>query len=98
MKTSEQAHLSNPKHCFCQIDPEELKKWAIKRYREGYSTTELLASTDDPHEKEVIGIVALLDVDEKTMLKMMGELDNPLHYVLHCRERVQDMLKAELGK
>jgi len=54
--------LVHPKQCFCHVPKEELKKWAVKRYCDHSSTMELLASTRDPHEKEIISIIALLDV------------------------------------
>lgn len=79
----------HPKHCFCHIPKEELKKWAMKRYRDHYSTVELINSTDDPYEREVISIVALLDADEQTMLDMMGDVDKPGHHIIHCRENVR---------
>lgn len=82
----------HPGHCFCQIPDNELRVWATKRYKEHHSTMELLMSTNDPHEKEVIGIVALLDVDEESMLQMMGDVDKPTHHIIHCRQHVKQML------
>jgi hypothetical protein len=82
-----------PTHCFCQIPDAELKVWATKRYKEKHSTMELLKSTDNPHDKEVIGIVALLDVDEDSMLEMMGGVDRPKHHIIHCRQNVKQMLE-----
>jgi hypothetical protein len=81
-----------PHHCFCQIPNEELQPWVHKRYIEHRPTVELIHSTDDPHEKEIISIVALLDVDEKSMLEMMGDVDKPEHHIIHCRENVKHML------
>jgi len=86
------AHLIHPTHCFCQIPDQELRPWVDKRYREHYSTIELPNSTDDPHEKELISIVALLDVDEQSMLQMMGQVDLPEHHLIHCRANVKKML------
>jgi len=63
-----------------------------KRYRENRPTVELLHSTDDPRQKEIIGIVALLDVDEASTLQMTGEVDKPEHHIIHCRENVKRML------
>ena len=84
--------LIHPTHCFCQIPEEELKPWVEKRYVEHQSTIELLHSTDNPHEKEIISIVAMLDVDEADLLTMMGDVDMPDHHILHCRENVKQML------
>jgi hypothetical protein len=84
--------ISHPRHCFCQVSEEELRYWATMRYLEQIPTLELLASTDDPHAREVISIVSLLDVDEVTMLAMMGDVNQPEHHVLHCREQVIRLL------
>ena len=82
-------HPYHPKHCFCQVPQEDLKKWVIKRYKEGYSTLELLKQANDPHEQEIICIVCLLDVDDKTLLNMMGDVNLPEHHILHCRDNVR---------
>jgi hypothetical protein len=86
------ADLVHPTHCFCQIPDEELRPWVEKRYVEHRSTLDLLSSTNDPHEKEVIIIVALLDIDDQTMLEMMGDVDLPEHHILDCRRHVRKML------
>ena len=85
-------HLLHPGHCFCQVPDTELRPWAIKRFVDHCSTVDLLTSTDDPHQKELISIVALLDVDDDTMLEMMGNVDLPQHHILHCRQNVKQML------
>ena len=89
---TEHPALIHPTHCFCQVPEEELKPWVAKRYQEHVPTIQLLHSTEDPHEKEVISIVAMLDVDEETMLEMMGDVDQPDHHILHCRANVKKML------
>ena len=53
---------------------------------------ELLHSTNDPHQKELIGIVGLIDVDEATMLSLMGNVDKPDHHLIHCRQKVKGSL------
>ena len=98
MKNSSYNHLIHPQHCFCHVSRDELKKWAIKHYCEHYSTVDLLASTNDPHEKEVISIVALLDVDEEVMIEMMGNVNKPNHHIIHCRENIRAIVKAECVK
>lgn len=98
MEDSAHDHIFHIKHCFCHIPIDKLKKWAIKHYCEHYSTMELFASTDDPHEKEAISAVALLDVDEKDMLKMMGDVKKSEHHLIHCRENVRAIVKAECGE
>lgn len=84
--------LVKPTHCFCQVPKEELKYWFHKRYNEHHSTIDLLSSTDNAHEKEVISIIALLDLDDKIVMEMMGNVNLPEHHILHCRKEVQGML------
>lgn len=86
-------HVRHPKHCFCQIAPEELLFWAHKRYVENIPTIDLLNSTHDARQKEIISIVALLDADEKSLLEMMGDINLPDHHILHCREELKKMMK-----
>jgi hypothetical protein len=83
----------HPRHCFCQIPVDKLRPWAVRKYVEGESTVELIASTDDPHEKEIISIVATLDLDEETMLELMGDVDKPTHHIIHCREDLKQLLE-----
>lgn len=84
--------LTKPTHCFCQIPKKDLQHWFHKRYNEHHSTIYLLSHTDDPYEKEVISIVALLDLDDKIVTEMMGDVNKPEHHVLHCRKEIQSML------
>ncbi len=90
--------IVHPTHCFCQVSMDDLTKWAVKRYYENVSTTDLLKSTDDPYEKEVISIVSLLDIDDKTMFALMGDVNKPEHHIIHCRENVLDILKEVLKR
>ena len=84
--------LTKPTHCFCEIPNEELEPWVIKRYVEHIDTMTLLQSTTDPHTKEIITIVALLDVDEALMLEMMAKVDRTQQHIIQCRENVKKML------
>lgn len=87
-----ESELIPPHHCFCEIPDEELRPWVEKRYGEQRPTVELIRSTADLRQKEIISIVALLDVDEASMLQMMGGVDKPTHHIIHCRENVKRML------
>lgn len=95
MEDHEHEHFKCPTHCFCQLSFEDLTKWARKKHCEGQSTIDLLCSTDDPHEREIISAVALLDVDEATMLKMMGDVDKPEHHIIHCMESLKKIVEKE---
>lgn len=87
--------LIHPHHCYCQIPEVELLYWARKRFIEGISTLELINSTDDPHEREVISIVSMLDLDQGVMLEMMSNVNKPTDHILHCWEYVRRLLEAE---
>ncbi len=89
---TEHSELIHPTHCFCQIADAELRPWVVKRYHENLSTVELINSTKDPHQKEIISIVAMLDLDDETMLAMMGNVDLPQHHIIHCWQNVKRML------
>ena len=95
MEFLEHDHWESPTRCFCQFPSEDLKKWAYKRFCEHRSTIELLSSTDDPHEREMISAVALLDVDEEMMLKMMDKVDMPEHHIIHCLKNLRGMVDAQ---
>jgi hypothetical protein len=82
----------DPTHCFCEVPDEEMRPWVQKRYVDHVPTMDLLQSTDDPHEKEVISIVSMLDVDDDTLLGVMCEVDKPDPHILACRENVRRML------
>lgn len=85
-------NVIHPQVCFCQVPEPELRFWMRKRYIEGISTIELINSTDNPHEREVISIVSMLDLDEEEMLGLMGDVEKPLHHIVHCREKLKRML------
>lgn len=85
----------HPRHCFCQIAESELLFWAKRRYLEEIPTLDLLDSTGNHHEKEVITIVAMLDVDEATLQELMGDVEMPEHHILHCRDNIIQSLGLE---
>lgn len=82
-------HLRHPTNCFCHIPIEDLKKWVLKRYKENIPTIELINLAQNEEEREIISVVALLDVDDATLLKMMGNVSLPEHHILHCRDNVK---------
>lgn len=86
----------HPNHCFCQIEGSELNRWIIKRYRQHRDTVDLLREAKNDHERELISIVALLDVDDETLLSMMDQVDFPDHHILHCRAKVRTMITNEI--
>jgi len=91
------AHPTHPQHCFCHIEIDKLEKWFVKHYVENVSTLELLNSTTDPNEKEAICVVAMFELDEKSMLEMMGDVNLPEHHIIHCREHFKKELEWRIN-
>ncbi len=89
--------LVRPTRCFCEVPDDELRPWVVKRYIENRSTIELLNSTDSQHEKELISIVALLQVDDAILLAIMRDVNQSKEHILKCREAVREMLWIERG-
>ena len=91
-------HLQHPSRCFCQIPLQELKVWFERHYVQGIPTVELLGSAATAHEREVISIVALFELDDLVVLKLMGDVNLPEHHILHCREYFRAKLYECLAK
>lgn len=87
------AKLKHSKHCFCQIPMVDLEKWFNKRYQQGVPTLELLAEAGNAYEREVIAIVAMFELDDESVLQLMGDVNLPEHHILHCREYFRDALQ-----
>jgi len=86
-----------PHRCFCQIAPEELKRWARLKFVEHVPTLELLGLARDLREKEAVGIVALLDVSDDEVIRMMRPLSQSRCNILACRDHVREWLHAMLA-
>ena len=85
-----------PRHCFCQLPMRELRRWARKRYLEHTPTLELLALAKRPGQQEAVRIVALLDVPDEELVRLLGPLGRPGCRVLECRDAVKRWLAAML--
>jgi hypothetical protein len=88
-------HLPHPKHCYCSIPMDLLRKWYIKRYIDGIPTLRLMEMADTQKDKEAICAVASFDLDEESLLQMMGDTNRPQHHIIHCREKVRHELELE---
>ena len=94
LHSSLEVNLVQPTHCFCMISDSEMAPWIIKKYRDHISTLDLMLSTTDPHEKEVISIVALIDVDDTVMLRMMQNVDRTDEHILECRLQAKELVET----
>ncbi len=85
-----------PGRCFCQVAMEELIEWARKRYLEGISTVQLLRLAKNRQEKEAVSIVALLDLSDEELSRVLSPLRASDCNVLACREHVRKWLDGML--
>jgi hypothetical protein len=85
-----------PTHCFCEIPDEEMKPWVTKKFIDHQETVDLIKSTNDPHEKEIIGLVGLLDVDEETLLQIMKGVPQTEYHIINCRRHVKKILELDV--
>ena len=79
-------------HCFCETPLDELRQWAYRKYHQGMTTQALMAQASSEREREMVAIVALFEVPEEELLRIMGSVDKPEHHILHCREYFRDLL------
>lgn len=91
------AHMPHPKHCFCNISMDLLRKWFIKRHVEAIPTVQLLETAESEADKEAICAVAMFDIDRDSMLKIMGDVKLPDNHIVHCSAKVQQELEFELS-
>ena len=54
-----------PSKCFCKFDPEELVEVAWRKFVLNESTLDLMRDASDSHERDIVCIVAMLDVGEE---------------------------------
>lgn len=78
--------------CFCETPLDELRLWAVRKYRQGMTTQALMEMAQSDHDREMIAIVALFEVPDDELLRLMGSVDKPEHHILHCREHFRDLL------
>jgi hypothetical protein len=86
-------HLVKNPRCFCKVPLTDLEKWAHKKYIEGKNTLQLLQEARSEYDKELITIIAMFDVDSKTMNKMLGHQTKPSCNLEMCRSHVHEWLE-----
>jgi hypothetical protein len=81
-----------PRRCFCQVAIDELAGWARKKYLDRIPTLDLLRMAQDPRQREAIGIVALLDVPDDEVIRMMTPITQAGCNILVCRDHLKAWL------
>lgn len=85
----------NTKCPLCSIPFDELTKWAEKRYIDNIPTVELLKQAKSEHEKEIITIVGMLDVDDSVLEEIISKSSINDCNVYSCRYKLKRWLKEK---
>jgi len=66
-----------------------------KKFVDGFSTVELLREVQNDEEKDKVAIVALLDLDDETVMRMLSDNKNGKEDfdILSCRNWLKKMLR-----
>lgn len=86
------AQLKQKPRCFCQIPLTDLEKWAHKKYVDGKNTIDLLAETRSDYDKELVTIIAMLDVEKEKLDTMLGHAARSTCNLDMCRHKVREWL------
>jgi hypothetical protein len=89
--------LPRPQHCFCGIAIGELRRWARKKYIDHVPTMDLLALAKNSRQREAVSIVALLDLPDDMVIRMLMPLAKPGCRILACRDHVRQWLDGMLA-
>ena len=73
-----------------------MEVWFRRRYVDEVPTIQLLEKATNEREREAITAIAMLDLDEETMLSLMGDVNMPHHHIIHCRTQFFDLLKKSI--
>jgi hypothetical protein len=66
-----------PRHCFCDIPPRDLRRWARRRFVEGRETLELLRMATRPRDRAAVCVVAMLDLPDDEVVRLLGPRTQP---------------------
>ncbi len=89
--------LPVPHRCFYRVAIGDLRRWARKKYVEQVPTMELLAMAKNPRQKQAVSIVALLDLPDDVVIRMLTPLAQPDCRILACRDHVRRWLRDMLA-
>ncbi len=82
----------SPRACFCHIPLRDLRRWARKRFVEGRETVDLLRMATRPRDRAAVCVVAMLDVPDDEVVRLLGPRTQPGCQVLTCRDHVRKWL------
>ena len=89
--------MKNPtsRFCFAKYDIRELLPIVRKKFVDGFSTVELLTKAQNDEEKYKVAIVALLGLDDETVMHMLSDSKNGNEdfHILSCRNWLKKMLR-----
>lgn len=89
--------MKNPtsQFCFGKYDIREFLPIVQKKFVDGFSTVELLKKAQNDEEKDKVAIVALLDLDDGTVMDMLSDKNNENEDfdILSCRIWLKKMLR-----
>lgn len=85
--------------CLGNYDFEHIAYYAKKRFVEGWNTVALLQQAETQCEKEEIVLVSLLDVEDDDIRDLQLSCRHASQCrIIDCRDRLKDLIKAELAK
>jgi len=84
--------LAPKPRCFCKIPITDLEKWAHEKYVQGKNTLQLLDEAENDYDKELITIIAMLDVQEDSLDAMLGHQTKDTCNLDACRNTVREWL------
>jgi len=86
-------HCKCPPKCFCKYDEHELLDVAYKKIVQKIPTVELIQNSQSKSGKELIEVVALLDLDDVVAEVMIREkMSDESCDVLGCRENLRSRI------
>jgi hypothetical protein len=89
--------LPKPQHCLCGIAIGELRRWARKKYVDHVPTMDLLAMAKNTRQKESVSIVALLDLPDDLVIRILAPMAKSGCRILACRDHVRQWLDGMLA-
>ena len=78
------------------IPKASLNSWFIKRFLDHRPTMELMSCAQNHHDRAVIAIVALMEVDPG--IRYQGMNEDEFHYIKSCHNYLLNLLEDPCAK